>query len=203
VSDSVDRRGEYERASAEHPRNTIRLTAGTYSLLTTRSFGTDLASTFVPSATLVTAPPTATTILKNTIIVHDPAEPLIRDCFGPVTSRGNNLIGDLTGCTVTFQPGDLTGDAGPGPFTDDGTPGNGHFPLLKDSQAIDAGNDAFCPRRDQIGQLRRGKCDIGAIEFKAKKSGHHGRKDDHGDEGEDLWSRESMARLEPENAEKY
>jgi hypothetical protein len=40
----------------------------------------------------------------------------------------------------------LTGDAGLGPFTDDGTPGNGHFPLLKDSQAVDAGNDAFCPR---------------------------------------------------------
>ncbi len=51
------------------------------------------------------------------------------DCFGPATSFGNNLIGDPSGCTMTLQPTDLTGDPGLGPFTDNGTPGNGHFPL--------------------------------------------------------------------------
>ena len=162
---------------------------GQLTLVNSTLVGTSPSSTFDTSNTLSTAPD-ATTILKNTIIVHDPAEPLIQDCAGPVTSRGNNLIGDLTGCTVTFQPGDLTGDAGLAAFTDDGTPGNGHFPLLKDSQAVDAGNDAFCPRRDQIGQLRKGQCDIGAIEFRMKKGGHHGWNDDDHDEGEDAWSRE-------------
>ncbi len=158
--------------------------AGQLTLVNSTIVGTSPSSTFIPSSTLSTAPPTAITVLKNTIIVHDPAEPLIRDCSGPVTSRGNNLIGDLTGCTVMFQPGDRTGDAGLGAFTDDGTPGNGHFPLLKDSQAVDAGNDAFCPRRDQIGQLRRGPCDIGAIEFRVKKFGHHRWNDDDHGEGE-------------------
>ncbi len=153
--------------------------------------GTGPSGAFFGSSVL-SSTPNATTILKNTIIVHDPAAPLIQDCSGPVTSRGNNLIGDLTGCMVTFQPGDLTGDAGLGAFTDDGTPGNGYFPLLKDSQAVDAGNDAFCPRRDQIGQLRNGQCDIGAIEFQPKKHGHHSWNDDDDDEREDAWSRDEL-----------
>jgi hypothetical protein len=62
-------------------------------------------------------------------------------------------------------PTDLTGDPGLGPFTDDGIPGHGHFPLLPGSPAIDAGNDAACPATDQLGQSRVGRCDIGAIEF--------------------------------------
>src|SRR5262245_37796818 len=50
------------------------------------------------------------------------------DCTGLVTSLGNNLIGNptFTGCTITLQPTDLTGDPGLGTFTDNGTPGNGH-----------------------------------------------------------------------------
>src|SRR4051812_25456298 len=58
-----------------------------------------------------------------------------------VTSLGNNLIGNPAGCDVSLQPGDLTGDPGLDVFTDDGTPGSGHFPLLPTSQAIDAGSD--------------------------------------------------------------
>ena len=71
---------------------------------------------------------------------------------GVVTSLGHNLIGDPTGCTITLQPSDLTGDPGLDAFTDNGRPGNGHFPLLPTSQAIDAGSDAVCPRTDQLGQ---------------------------------------------------
>jgi hypothetical protein len=53
---------------------------------------------------------------------------------------------------------------------DDGTPGAGHFPLLANSPAIDRGNDEVCSadpvlNTDQLGQLRVGPCDIGAIEF--------------------------------------
>jgi hypothetical protein len=51
-------------------------------------------------------------LLQNTIIARNdfqfPGGP--NDCSGPVTSLGNNLIGDLTGCTITLQPSDLTGD---------------------------------------------------------------------------------------------
>jgi len=85
------------------------------------------------------------------------------DCRGDVTSLGNNLIGDPTGCTIPLQPSDLTGDPGLDTFTDNGRPGKGHFPLLPTSQAIDAGNDAGCLRTDQLGQRRIGPCDIGTI----------------------------------------
>jgi hypothetical protein len=105
----------------------------------------------------------ATTILHNTILARN--TDALRDCRGPVISFGNNLIGDPTGCAITLQPTDLTGDPGLDTFTDAGTPGNGHYPLLPTSQAIDAGNDAVCPSKDQVGQRRIGRCDIGAIRF--------------------------------------
>jgi hypothetical protein len=111
------------------------------------------------------------TTLQSTLLARNttPTRPVTRssgpDCNGPLTSLGNNLIGDSTGCTITLQPTDLTGDPGLDTFTDNGRPGNGHFPLLPTSQAIDAGNDAVCPRTDQLGQRRIGRCDIGAIRF--------------------------------------
>jgi hypothetical protein len=100
------------------------------------------------------------------------------DCLGVVTSVGHNLIGDPRDCTITLQPSDLTGDPGLGPFTDNGRPGNGHFPLLPTSQAIDAGNKAGCPRRDQLGRLRLGPCDIGAIEFRHRDDRQPAEEDD-------------------------
>jgi hypothetical protein len=115
------------------------------------------------------------TTLQNTIVARNTADLGGPDCSGSVTSQGNNLVGDPTGCTITLQATDLTGDPGLDDFTDDGTPGNGHFPLLSTSQAIDAGNDAVCPRRDQLGQRRvniprvgTSRCDIGAIEFQRR-----------------------------------
>jgi hypothetical protein len=113
-----------------------------------------------------------TLALQNTIVAGNTGRDG-QDCAGPVTSLGNNLIGDPTGCTITLLPTDLTGDPGLGDFTDDGTPGNGHFPLLAGSPAIDAGNDAFCPPTDQLGQPRVGRCDIGAIEFQGKHHKQH------------------------------
>ena len=67
-------------------------------------------------------------ILSNTILARNHSGR--RDCVGPVTSLGNNLLGDPTGCAITLRPTDLTGDPGLGDFTDNGTPGNDHFPLL-------------------------------------------------------------------------
>ena len=104
-----------------------------------------------------------TVVLLNTLLALNAAQ--IPDCFGTVTSLGTNLIGDPTGCTITLQPTDLTGDPALDTFIDDGTPGNGHFPLLPGSQAIDAGNRPACPRTDQLGHRRIGRCDIGAIRF--------------------------------------
>jgi hypothetical protein len=94
------------------------------------------------------------------------------DCGGVVTSLGHNLIGDASGCTISLQDSDVEGDPGLGALTDNGSPGNGHVPLLPGSPAIDAGNDAGCPMQDQLGQPRvnisgvgTSRCDIGAIEF--------------------------------------
>jgi hypothetical protein len=106
-------------------------------------------------------------VVLNTILARNThGGGLASDC--PPLSLGTNLVGDPTDCTLL--PTDLTGDPGLGSFTDDGTPGNGHFPLLPGSLAIDAGTDAFCPPTDQLGQPRVGRCDIGAIEFHGK---HH------------------------------
>jgi hypothetical protein len=87
------------------------------------------------------------------------------DCGGRVISLGTNLLGDPTGCIITLRATDRTGDLGAGEFTSDRPPGRGHVPLLPDSQAIEAGNPAFCPPTDQLGQWRVGVCDIGAVEF--------------------------------------
>jgi hypothetical protein len=111
--------------------------------------------------------------LENTILARNTIEQrgfpspisIPSDCAGTLTSLGNNLIGDLTGCTINLQSTDLTGDPGLGAFVDDGAPGNGRFPLLATSQAINAGSDSACPPTDQLDTPRRGHCDIGAIEF--------------------------------------
>jgi hypothetical protein len=97
------------------------------------------------------------------------------NCVGEVTSLGNNIVGDPTGCTITLQASDLTGDPGLGPFIGGAISGKGHFPLLPNSQAIDTGNNDACTPTDQLGNYRvdgNGDgaivCDIGAIEFKVQ-----------------------------------
>jgi hypothetical protein len=113
------------------------------------------------------------TTLQNTILARNGSFLLgLGDCSGVVTSLGTNLIG-LSGypfarCDLTLQSSDLTGDPGLDVFTDDGTPGQGHFPLLSTSRAIDAGMEGTCPPTDQLGHPRAGRCDIGAIEFQPR-----------------------------------
>lgn len=107
--------------------------------------------------------------LQNTLIGDNAPS----DCFGfssdfPIMSLGNNLIEELPLCELVPQSTDLSGPTGLGPYTDDGTPGNGHFALLSSSQAINAGNSAACATTDQLGRPRVGVCDIGAIEFQAE-----------------------------------
>ena len=94
------------------------------------------------------------------------------DCLGQATSLGHNVVGDPSGCTITLLASDHTGDPGLSSFLDDGTPGNGHFPPLETSQAVDAGDPVSCTLTDQLGHSRIDGdrdgvvvCDIGAIEF--------------------------------------
>jgi hypothetical protein len=142
-----------------HNVGTLTLTNSTLSGNLAASFGGGIYNTGIGA-----------TALQNTIVALNTADTAGPDCSnrdssGSVTSQGNNLVGDPTDCTLTLLPSDLTGDPGLDAFTDNGTPGNGHFPLLPTSPAIDAGNDAVCPTTDQLGQSRVGHCDIGAIEF--------------------------------------
>jgi hypothetical protein len=104
-------------------------------------------------------------VLQNTILAHNVCNGYPSDCFP--TSLGNNLVRDPGECAISLDllPSDQIGDPGLGAFTDDGTSGNGHYPLLHDSDAIDAANPAACPKTDQLGEKRVRTCDIGSIEF--------------------------------------
>jgi hypothetical protein len=110
-----------------------------------------------------------TLILQNTILALNLSPIGGPDCNGLITSLGNNLIGNPSGCTITLLLTDLIGDPRLGPFIDTGEPGEGYFPLLPTSRAINTGNDAACPKTDQLGKKRVGLCDIGAIEFQGKE----------------------------------
>jgi hypothetical protein len=116
--------------------------------------------------------PGGSAVLINTLLVRNTGGEGVPDCLGAVTSQGHNLIGDPTGCTVTLQPSDLTGDPGLGSLVEANPPGHAHIPLLAGSPAINAGNNEVCVEdselaTDQLGQPRVGVCDIGAIEFQA------------------------------------
>ncbi len=103
--------------------------------------------------------------LVNSILAANTAAVNGPDCHGGVRSAGHNLIGDPRGCADMLVSDDITGASGLGPFTDDGLPGNGYFPLLPQSRAINAGDETVCGSTDQLGQPRTDTCDIGAIEF--------------------------------------
>ena len=82
------------------------------------------------------------------------------DCFGSITSLGHNLVGDRSGCALAILGSDLFGDPGLDSFRDDRTtPGNGHYPLLETSRAIDAGRCRLLHARRSAGThpSRRGR----------------------------------------------
>ena len=87
-------------------------------------------------------------------------------------SRGHNLSNDAGGGDNGTGPGGLLNQPGDirntnpqiAPLADNGGPTK-TMALLPNSPAINAGNDAIAPPRDQRGYLRNGTSDIGAFEF--------------------------------------
>jgi hypothetical protein len=108
-----------------------------------------------------------TIIARNEVFFSGTPPP---DYSGELTSLGYNLIGDSSGATINSAPGDQIGthdlpiDPRLGPLQDNGGSTQTRA-LLANSPAINAGNDAAAPPRDQRGYLRSGVSDIGAFEF--------------------------------------
>ena len=110
----------------------------------------------------------ATVKYKNSIIARNYVESHggdFEDCDGdPMTSLGHNLLGDTTCDSIAS---DIAGkpsaprDPRLGALGNHGGPTQ-TLPLLPGSPAIDKGQG--CPKRDQRGRKRTGKCDIGAFE---------------------------------------
>jgi CSLREA domain-containing protein len=112
------------------------------------------------------------TTLVNTIVANNTAS-LGIDCAGTITSLGNNLVGDWSGCDYVAGNGELLGDPGLDALVDEGTAGRIYYPLLSTSQAIDMGSNVDCEATDQPGTTRpldgngdgNAVCDIGAYEY--------------------------------------
>ncbi len=118
--------------------------------------------------------------IQNSILSENSSPTGSPDCFGKVTSKGYNLVGDRTGCNFCAVEGDLFGlDPGIDGLVDNGGVTFTHA-LLSGSWAIDMGNPSGC--RDQNGVIqtvdqrgmtrptdgkKSGKkiCDIGSFEF--------------------------------------
>jgi hypothetical protein len=114
---------------------------------------------------LVTLPELSTVSFRNVLLAGNGRQ----NCAGALTALGHNL--DADGSCALAGPGDLSRvDPLLGPLASNGGPTLTHA-LLPGSPAIDAGDDADCPTRDQRGLPRQdlpgvgsAVCDIGAFE---------------------------------------
>ena len=117
-----------------------------------------------------------TTNLLNTIVAGNTASSQGHDAYGPITSQGNNLIGNISGATGFLGSDLLNRDPLLGPLQNNGGPTNTRA-LLPGSPAVDAGTNTGCPATDQRGIGRKDGdnnrtvvCDIGAYERSDFKS---------------------------------
>jgi hypothetical protein len=90
------------------------------------------------------------------------------NCFvdgAALFSIGHNLATDNTCKLSNVGDHQNVADLKLAAYTDPGTAGDGRYPLLPGSPAIDAGTNAGCTATDQMGETRVGACDIGAVEY--------------------------------------
>lgn len=110
-------------------------------------------------------------VLRNTIIAENSSTRKGPQCYGDITSKGHNIVGDKSDCTLLATTGDQLGtnwnsiDPRLGPLQGNGGPTDSHG-LSLDSPAIDAADNANCPVSDQRGASRPkgAACDIGSYE---------------------------------------
>ena len=105
--------------------------------------------------------------LRNSILAgnENPKGLSSPDCFGPLTSAGHNIIGDLDNCFVTLLESDGTGVPRFGPLASNGGPTRTHS-LEGERGAVDHGpSGAACSGTDQRGVPRVSPCDTGAYEL--------------------------------------
>jgi hypothetical protein len=114
--------------------------------------------------------------LQNSIVAGNSANTSGPDCYGPVNSRGYNLIQNTANCSYISAAGDITG-TNPllGALQNNGGSTLTHA-LLVNSPAINAGNPTGCQDNngttlatDQRGLPRPfgGRCDIGSFEYQS------------------------------------
>lgn len=142
-------------------------------------------STIRENETLFDSPPGGSSLynqggilrVRNTIVAgNNTLDGTRPDCFGTITSLGNNLVGDPSGCFISLLPSDTTGDPGLDALVgtgDDDLPGRAYYPVLPGSAVIGAGNRHYCPKRDQLGNRRDRDCEIGSIEFLSRIAKFH------------------------------
>ena len=110
-------------------------------------------------------------ILSGNLHLNQAAAPSFEECFGGITSAGNNIV-TFIGVVCAISGSYAAVDASLGPLQDNGGPTLTHA-LLDNSAAIDTGNPAGCTdnvadklKTDQRGVQRPfgSACDIGAVE---------------------------------------
>ncbi|HLO33505.1 MAG TPA: choice-of-anchor Q domain-containing protein [Anaerolineales bacterium] len=108
--------------------------------------------------------PTTGTTITNSIVANN-TSPSNPDCSGTINTSNYNIIGNITGCTVTAGSADQLGVNPQISSTLINTPPV--YTLLGGSPAIDKGNSGECPATDELGTARpqSAGCDIGAFEL--------------------------------------
>lgn len=109
--------------------------------------------------------------LGNTIVAENSSARKGPECYGDITSKRHNIVGDRSDCALSPTMSDQLGaswnviDPRLGPLQGNGGPTESHG-LSLDSPAIDAADNATCPSTDQRGASRPqgAACDIGAYD---------------------------------------
>lgn len=106
----------------------------------------------------------STMTVGNSIIANNDAA-FAYDVSGNFTSEGFNFIGNRVGSSGFESSTDHEGNPGLENMTKNNGGPTDTCALLPGSPAINAGNDALAPPKDQRGLARNGPSDIGAFEF--------------------------------------